>query len=206
MRRLLLLLIACVNVTNLLIARGAQRRGEFAMRAALGAGRSRLIRQMLTESLLLAAIGGALGVAVAEVGVRALVRLAPPDLPRVDAIGVNAAALLFALAVSVAIGLVVGLWPAVRASRTDLDPSIRQGSRRTAGGRSVARGSLVVAEVALALMLLVSAGLLLRSLNAALRRRRGIRADAVAHDASADVRREVRRLRRDATIFLAGAG
>jgi len=162
---MLLLLIACVNVTNLLIARGAQRRGEFAMRAALGAGRSRLIRQMLTESLLLATIGGGLGVVVAQVGVRALVRLAPPDLPRVDAIGVNGPVLVFALAVSVTIGLLVGLWPAIRASRADLDPSIRQGSRRTAGGRSIARGSLVVTEVALALVLLVSAGLLLRSLT-----------------------------------------
>jgi len=162
---MLLLLIACVNVTNLLIARGAQRRGEFAMRAALGAGRSRLIRQMLTESLLLATIGGGLGVVVAQVGVRALVRLAPPDLPRVDAIGVNGPVFVFALAVSVTIGLLVGLWPAIRASRADLDPSIRQGSRRTAGGRSIARGSLVVTEVALALVLLVSAGLLLRSLT-----------------------------------------
>ena len=162
---LLVLLIACVNVTNLLIARGAQRRGEFAMRAALGAGRSRLVRQMLTESLLLAAIGGAFGVGIAQVGVRVLINLAPAELPRVGAIGVNAAALMFALAMSVAIGLAVGVWPAVHASRNDLHASLQQGSRRTAGGRQVARNSLVVAEVALALVLLVSAGLLLRSLT-----------------------------------------
>jgi len=135
------------------------------MRAALGAGRSRLVRQMLTESLLLAAIGGAFGVGIAEVGVRVLINLAPPELPRVGAIGVNAAALMFALAMSVAIGLAVGVWPAVHASRNDLHASLQQGSRRTAGGRQVARGSLVVAEVALALVLLVSAGLLLRSLT-----------------------------------------
>jgi putative ABC transport system permease protein len=162
---LLVLVIACVNVTNLLLARGAQRRGEFAMRAALGAGRSRLIRQMLTESLLLAAIGGALGIAVAEIGVRGLVSVAPPELPRASAIGVNATALLFALTISVTIGLVVGLAPAVHASRNDLHVSLQQDSRRTASGRQFARGSLVVAEVALAMMLLVGAGLLLRSLS-----------------------------------------
>ena len=162
---MLVLVIACVNVTNLLLARGAQRRGEFAMRAALGAGRSRLIRQMLTESLLLAAIGGALGIAVAEIGVRVLVSVAPPELPRANAIGVNATALLFALMISVTIGLLVGLAPAVHASRNDLQVSLQQGSRRTASGRQFARGSLVVAEVALAMMLLVGAGLLLRSLT-----------------------------------------
>ena len=162
---MLVLVIACVNVTNLLLARGAQRRGEFAMRAALGAARSRLIRQVLTESLLLAAIGGVLGVAVAEIGVRVLISVAPPELPRANAIGVNSAALAFALMTSVTIGLVVGLAPAVHASRNDLQASLQQGSRRTASGRQFARGSLVVAEVALAMMLLVGAGLLLRSLT-----------------------------------------
>ena len=162
---MLVLLIACVNVTNLFIGRGAQRRPEFAMRAALGAGSSRLIRQMLTESLVLAAIGGILGVVIAQVGVRVLIALAPPELPRAAAIGINATALVFALGVSMTIGLAVGLWPAVQASRSDLNASLQQGSRRTASGRSVARGSLVIAEVALALVLLVSAGLLLRSLT-----------------------------------------
>ena len=188
---LLVLLIACVNVTNLLIARGAQRRGEFAMRAALGAGRSRLVRQMLTESLLLAAIGGALGVAIAELGVRVLIDLAPPELPRVGAIGVNAAALVFALAMSVAIGLAVGVWPAVHASRNDLHASLQQGSRRTAGGRNVgarlarrrrsgARAGVVGERRPVA-----------AELDAALRGRSGIRAVAIADDASADVRRKV---------------
>ena len=106
---LLLLAIACVNVTNLLLARGAQRRGEFAMRAALGAGRARLVRQLLTESLLLAVVGGVLGLAVAEVGVRALVALSPAGLPRLDAIRVDAAVLAFAFALSAIIGIVVGV-------------------------------------------------------------------------------------------------
>ncbi|MGD0226543.1 MAG: ABC transporter permease [Terriglobia bacterium] len=109
---MLLLLIACVNVTNLLLARVAQRHGELALRVALGAGQSRLIRQLLTESLLLATIGGALGMLVAENAVRALVALSPPGLPRVDAIAVDGAVFAFALGVTTLIGLAVGLIPA----------------------------------------------------------------------------------------------
>jgi len=162
---LLVLAIACVNVTNLLLARGAQRRGEFAMRAALGAGRRRLISQLLTESLLLAALGGALGLAVADLGVRALVALSPPGLPRVNAIRLDAAVFLFALGITAFVGLVVGFVPALSASRSDLHAGLQQGSQRTAGGHRLTRNVLVVAEVALALVLLVSAGLLLRSLE-----------------------------------------
>jgi putative ABC transport system permease protein len=162
---MLVLLIACVNVTNLLLARGVHRRGEFALRAALGAGRWRLIRQVLTESLLLAAIGGALGMFVAEFGVGALVALSPPGLPRVSAIGVDRAVFAFAFGITTLIGLVVGLIPALHASRSDPHSGLQQSSRRTAGGHQLTRRALVVAEVALALVLLVSAGLLLRSLE-----------------------------------------
>jgi putative ABC transport system permease protein len=162
---LLVLVISCVNVTNLLLARSAQRRGEYAMRAALGAGRVRLMRQLLTESLLLALIGGALGMVVAELGVRALVSLSPEGLPRLDAIRLDAAVFLFGFAITTVIGLVVGVIPALSASGHDLQRTLQQGSRRTAGGHHVTRGALVVSEVALALVLLVSAGLLLRSLQ-----------------------------------------
>ena len=162
---LLLLAIACVNVTNLLLARGARRQGEFAMRAALGASRSRLIRQVLTESLLLSFAGGALGMLVAENGVRALVALSPSGLPRVDAIAVNGSVFVFALAVTTMLGLVVGLIPALQVSRDDLRTGLQRSSRQTAGGHQLTRRVLVVAEVSLAVVLLVSAGLLLRSLN-----------------------------------------
>jgi len=161
----LVLLIASVNVTNLLLARGAQRSGEFAMRAALGAGRARLIRQMLTESLLLAALGGALGMVVTEFGTGALVTLSPTGLPRAGAIAVNGAVFAFAFGITAFAGLLVGLVPAWHAARVDLVTGIQQGSRRTAGGRQLVRRALVVSEVALAIVLLVSAGLLFRSLE-----------------------------------------
>ena len=162
---MLVLLIACVNVTNLLLARGAQRRGEFAMRSALGAGRARLVQQLLTESLLLALIGGALGLLVAQFGVQAIIALSPPDLPRLEAIGVDRNVFLFALGITAFIGLLVGLIPALHASRADLNVSLKEGARQTAGGHQLTRRALVVAEVALALVLLVSAGLLLRSIE-----------------------------------------
>ncbi|HEY9226825.1 MAG TPA: ABC transporter permease [Gemmatimonadaceae bacterium] len=162
---LLLLAIACVNVTNLLLARGAQRRGELAMRAALGADRSRLVRQLLTESLLLASIGGALGLVVAKVGVRALVALSPAGLPRLSAVTLDLSVLAFALVLTTIIGVVVGLIPALHASRGDLQPGVAQTSRRAAGRHRTTRGLLVVTEVALALVLLVGSGLLFRSLR-----------------------------------------
>ncbi len=161
----LVLLIACVNVTNLLLARSAQRRGEFAVRAALGAGRMRMLRQLLTETLLLSTLGGALAMVVAEFGVRALVALSPPGLPRVGAIRIDGAVFAFAFITATLVGLVVGLIPALHASRTDPSSGLQQGSRRTAGGHQWTRRALVVSEVALALVLLVRAGLLLRSIE-----------------------------------------
>ena len=162
---ILVLVIGCVNVTNLLLARGAQRRGEFAMRAALGAQPGRLVRQLLTESLLLATIGGILGLAIAQVGVRALVALSPSELPRLADIRVDSAVFVFALVVTSAVGLLVGLMPALNASRSDPHSSLQQSSRTSAGRQQLVRRSLVVSEVGLALVLLVSAGLLLRTLN-----------------------------------------
>ena len=161
----LVLVIACVNVTNLLLARGVQRRGEFALRAALGAGRSRLMRQLLAESVLLAAVGGVVGIAVAMLGVRALVALRPPGLPRAGAIRVDATIFVFGLGITTLIGLAFGLIPAQQAARNDPRQELQHGSQRTAGGHRRTRSALVVAEVALALVLLVSSGLLLRSLE-----------------------------------------
>jgi len=162
---MLVLLVACVNVTNLLLARGSQRRAEFAMRAALGAARMRLIRQLLTESLLLASIGGILGMVVAEVGVRALLALSPSGLPRANAITLNGTVFVFGLALTTLIGLMVGLVPALQASRDELNAGLHQSARSRIGGRQMARRTLVITEVSLALVLLVGAGLLLRSLQ-----------------------------------------
>ena len=162
---LLVLVIACVNVTNLLTGRGAERRGELAMRAALGASRGRLVRQLLAESLLLAAVGGALGLGVAALGVRAFVAVSPAGLPRANAIALDGAVLTFALAVTTLVGLAVGLFPALQATRASVNADLKQNARGAAGGHRAARRALVVAEVALALVLLVSAGLLVRSLQ-----------------------------------------
>ncbi|MFN7943767.1 MAG: ABC transporter permease [Blastocatellia bacterium] len=161
----LLLLITCVNVTNLLLARGAQRRSEFAVRAALGAGRTRMIRQLLTESLLLALLGSAIGLLVAQYGVDALIAFSPPGLPRVEAIRVDSTVFAFAFGIATLIGLVVGIVPALQTSRGNLHLGLQQSSARATGGQQRMRRALVIAEVALALVLLVGAGLLMRSLQ-----------------------------------------
>ncbi|HYC32304.1 MAG TPA: ABC transporter permease [Gemmatimonadales bacterium] len=160
---LLVLLIACVNVTNLLLGHGVRRRGELALRAALGAGHGRLARQLVTENLLLAAIGGALGLAIAAAGVRAVAALGPPGIPRLGAVGVSGATFAFALLVTTLVGLGFGLVPALRALR-GAQGGLEQGRRFTGGGGPL-RAALVIAEVALALVLLVGSGLLLRSMH-----------------------------------------
>lgn len=161
---LLLLAIASVNVTNLLLARSAQRRPELAMRMALGAGRSRLARQLLTESVVLALLGGVLGLGLAQIGVRFLVALSPPGPPRVDAIRLDTRVFVFALALTALVGVLVGLVPAAGALQSERT-GLQHGSRRTTSRAGAARSVLVVAEVALALVLLVTAGLLLRSVQ-----------------------------------------
>ncbi len=161
----LVLLIACVNVANLLLARGVKRRGEFAVRATLGATRTRVIRQLLTESLLLALLGALVGMAVAQLGMRALVALSPSELPRVAAIRIDGAVFAFALGISALVGMVLGLVPLRYASRSNLRSAAQETSSRTASGHQITRRVFVVAEVAIALVLLISTGLLLRSLG-----------------------------------------
>jgi len=161
----LVLLVVCVNVTNLLLARSGRRRSEFSMRAALGAGRTRLMRQLLAESLLLAAVGGILGMIVAKLGVRAIVALSPAGLPRVDAIRIDSTVFVFALGITTLVGIVVGLVPALQASQSDPCSGLQQRSRTTAGGHQFTQRVLVISEVALAMVLLAGAGLMLHSME-----------------------------------------
>lgn len=160
----LVLLIACVNVANLLLARGASRQGELAVRAAMGAGGRRILRQLLTESLILAAIGGLAGVGLAYVGTDLLVALAPPGTPLLEQVRVDGRILLFAASATGLAGLLFGMLPALRASRGEPASILREGGRGGSGRRSGRlRSALVIGQVALALVLLVGAGLLVRS-------------------------------------------
>jgi predicted permease len=158
------LLIACVNVASLLLARSAARTGEFAIRVALGASRARLVRQLLTESVLLALAGGALGLALAALGEATLVRTLPEKLPRAAEIGLDARVLFFTLAISVLSGIVFGLAPALKISRPDVLAAMKSGGAKRTRTRQRAQNALVVAEIAMALVLLASAGLMIRSL------------------------------------------
>jgi putative ABC transport system permease protein len=160
---LLVLLIACGNVANLLMARAAGRGHEMGVRTALGAPRARLIRQLLTESLLLSITGGALGALLSVAALKILTRLNPGDIPRFEQASIDGSVLFFALAISVATGLLFGILPALTASRVDVSDLLRQGGRGRAGGSSRTRYALIVADVALATVLLAGAGLFIRS-------------------------------------------
>jgi predicted permease len=177
----LVLMIACANAANLLLARATARQREIAVRAALGAGRSRLVRQMLAESLVISLAGGALGAVLAIGGVRALALLAPADFPRAAAIHVNGAVFAFTFAIALATGVLFGLAPAMQAARTDLQQVLREGGRgASAGTRQLwLRNALVVGEVSLACVLLAGAGLLLRSFVNMLRADPGFRPQRV---------------------------
>jgi predicted permease len=161
----LVLLIACANIANLLLARSAARTREFAVRFALGASRVRIIRQLVTESVLLSLAGGVLGLAIAKPGLHAVLAAVPGGLPRSENIGVNAYVLLFTFAVSMAVGILFGLPPALKSSNTDLQSSLKDGGRGSTRAHHRAQSSLVIVQVAVALIILAGAGLLFRSIR-----------------------------------------
>ncbi|MFZ3379566.1 MAG: ABC transporter permease [Candidatus Acidiferrales bacterium] len=158
------LLIACANIANLLLARSAGRSREFAVRVALGAGKSRLIRQLLTESILLGIAGGALGLLLASWVTRAALGALPDTLPRAAEVGIDFRVLFFTAAIALLAGILFGLVPALKISRTNLQENLKEGGRGSSGSRQGVHGILVIAETALALVLLIGAGLMLRSL------------------------------------------
>jgi predicted permease len=158
------LLIACVNVANLLLARAASRTREFAVRVALGASQARVVRQLLTESILLALAGGGLGLYLASWGTRAALGVLPAALPRGEQVGVDGRVLIFTAGISLLAGIFFGLTPALKSSLPDLQETLKQGGRGTSGTRQRMQSVFVVAEIALALVLLIGAGLTIRSL------------------------------------------
>jgi predicted permease len=160
------LLIACANVANLLLARSTGRSREFAIRAAIGAGPSRVIRQLLTESVLLGIAGGVLGLLLAKLGTRAIIAALPDALPRADEIHMDWHVLLFTAGISIITGIIFGLAPAFKALHSDMHETLKEGGRGSSGARHRTQSVFVVIEVAMALVLLVGAGLMIRSLVA----------------------------------------
>ena len=161
-----LMLIACANVANLLLARSVARTREFAIRTALGAGQARMIRQLLTESILLSVVGGALGLLLAYCGMNTLLKALPAALPRSNEVSLDSRVLLFTIVLSLVTGVIFGLAPALKATRTDLQEVMKQSGRGSSGFRHRLQGTFVATEIALALVLLVGAGLMIRTLGA----------------------------------------
>jgi len=177
----MILLIACANVANLLMARGAARQREMAIRATLGAARRRIVRQLVTESLFLAVLGGAAGLGLAAGGVRVLTSLLPPNTPRLADIAINGPVLAFTAGLAILTGLLFGVAPALRSSGAALTPALGEGSGRAGSGVRQRRlaGALVSGEIALAVVLAIGAGLLIRSFSALMRVEPGFRTQQV---------------------------
>ena len=174
-----LLLIACLNVANLLLARATARRREVAVRAAIGASRGRLVRLFFTESLVLAAMGAAVGLVVAVVSVKGLLAWSPIEIPRAGGIGVSAGVFAFAIVIAVATAVVFGLAPALSMSRANLSDALSEGAKGSSAAGGSMRGALVVAEVSLAVVLLCGAALLIRSVGRLMRESTGADATSV---------------------------
>jgi predicted permease len=159
------LLIACANVANLLLARSAARKREFAIRSALGASRARIVLQLVTESVLLSLAGGGIGLLVAKWGLGAVLAAAPETLPRSENIGVNVSVLFFTFGISLAVGILFGLAPAIKSSKSELQTSLKEGGRGSTGAHHRAQSGLVIVQMALTLVLLAGAGLLFRTIH-----------------------------------------